>query len=107
MKKFGAFCFAETQIYGLKEQKWAYPPAVDLITEYCKKEAIPPSSELFPIGGLGDGDLLVLEPGGGVYRLYHDGYDESPLESMAEDLASLLAQAAEFAMRAHRAIHGK
>lgn len=55
----------------------------------------------------GDGDLLVLQTDGGVYRLYHDGYDESPLEPIAEDLASLLAKLAEFSMDTHRAIHGK
>ncbi len=107
LAKFGAFRFTEPELYGLKDQQWAYLPAADLIAEYRKQEAIPPSTELFPIGGFGDGDLLVLEPGGGVYRLYHDGYEESPLESMAEDLASLLAELAGFAMQAYRAIHGK
>lgn len=107
LAKFGAFQFAEPELHGLKEQEWAYPAATELITEYRSQDAIPPAMELFPIGGFGDGDLLVLQKGGGVYRLYHDGYDESPLEPIAEDFASLVAELAEFAMDTYRAIHGK
>lgn len=107
LAKFGAFRFAEPELHGLKEQEWAYPAAMELIAEYRNQGAIPPTAEFFPIGGFGDGDLLVLQTDGGVYRLYHDGYDESPLEPIAEDFASLVAELAEFAMDTYRAIHGK
>jgi len=107
LAKFGAFRFAEPELHGLKEQKWAYPAAMELIAEYRSQDAIQPAAELFPIGGFGDGDLLVLQTDGAVYRLYHDGYDESPLELIAEDFASLLAELSKFAMDAYRAIHGK
>lgn len=107
LAKFGAFRFAEPELHGLKEQEWAYPAAMELITEYRNQDAIPPTMELFLIGGFGDGDLLVLQSNGAVYRLYHDGYDESPLELIAEEFASLLAELSEFAMDTYRAIHGK
>ena len=107
LAKFGAFRFAEPELHGLKEQEWAYPAAMELITEYRNQGAIQPATELFPIGGFGDGDLLVLQSNGAVYRLYHDGYDESPLELIAENFASLLAELSEFAMDTYRAIHGK
>lgn len=37
-------------------------------------------------------------------RLGHDGYDESPLESIADDLPALLGELAGFVLETHRAI---
>ncbi|OWR27668.1 SMI1/KNR4 family protein [Saccharibacillus sp. O23] len=107
LARFGPLHFAEPTIHGLKEQEWAYPSGAELIAEYRSQGAIEPDLDLLPIGGFGDGDLLVLRPGGTVYRLYHDGYDESPLEAIADDLPTLLAELAEFVLETHRAMRRK
>ncbi len=104
LARFGPLHFAEPTIHGLKEQEWAYPTGAELIAEYRSQGAIEPDLELLPIGGFGDGDLLVLQPGGTVYRLYHDGYDNTPLEAVAEDLPTLLAELSELALETYRAM---
>lgn len=104
LARFGPLHFAEPTIHGLKEQEWAYPTGAELIAEYRSQGAIEPDHELLPIGGFGDGDLLVLQPGGAVYRLYHDGYDDSPLEVVADDLPTLLAELSELALETYRAM---
>ncbi|OWA35110.1 hypothetical protein B9G55_10520 [Saccharibacillus sp. O16] len=104
LTRYGPLHFAEPTIHGLKEQEWAYPTGAELIAEYRSQGAIEPDLELLPIGGFGDGDLLVLQPGGTVYRLYHDGYDHSPLERIADDLPTLLSELAKAALDTHRAM---
>ncbi|WP_017813402.1 SMI1/KNR4 family protein [Paenibacillus shenyangensis] len=104
LEHFGSLRFMEPEIYGLNELEWAYPRGMDLIAEYRKQQALPPKIELLPIGSFGDGDLLVLQPGGVVYRLYHDGYDDSPLEWIAKDLPSLLTMLCEWALEAQQKI---
>lgn len=102
--QFGPLRFVEPVVYGLKELEWAYPQGMDLIAEYQQQCAQIPDMKLFPIGGFGDGDLLALEKGGAVFRLYHDGYEESPLEPIAPDLPSLLTNLASWALEIARLI---
>ncbi|MFD1885696.1 SMI1/KNR4 family protein [Paenibacillus wenxiniae] len=105
--RFGPLRFANPVVYGLKQLEWAYPQGVQLIAEYRQQDAGLPDRELFPIGSFGDGDLLVLEEEGAVFRLYHDGYDESPLEPIAPDLPSLLADMASWALDVNRRMKEK
>ncbi len=100
--QFGPLRFVDPVLYGLKQLEWAYPRGLDLIATYRQQDAGLPDSRLFPIGGFGDGDLLLLEEAGAVYRLYHDGYDESPLEPVAPDLPSLLADITSWALDVER-----
>ncbi|NGZ77493.1 SMI1/KNR4 family protein [Saccharibacillus alkalitolerans] len=104
LARFGPLHFAEPTIHGLQEQEWAYPAGTKLIAEYRSQGAIERDTELLPIGSFGDGDLLVLQPGGSVYRLDHDGYDESPLEAIADDLPTLLGELAKFVLETYRAM---
>ncbi len=102
--QFGSLRFAEPVVYGLKELEWVYPQGMTLIAEYRQQDAGMPDCKLFPIGGFGDGDLLILSEDGSVFRLYHDGYDESPLEPIAPDLPSLLFDLASWSLKVERAI---
>ncbi|ANF94880.1 SMI1/KNR4 family protein [Paenibacillus bovis] len=105
LEQFGSLRFIEPEIYGLNELEWAYPRSMDLIAEYRDQQAIPPEIELMPIGSFGDGDLLALQRGGAVYRLYHDGYEDSPLEWIAKDLPSLLTMICEWALEVQQKIN--
>ncbi|MDO3412687.1 SMI1/KNR4 family protein [Saccharibacillus sp. CPCC 101409] len=104
LARFGPLRFAEPTIHGLKEQEWAYPPGMELIADYRSQGALEPDLQLFPIGGFGDGDLLVLQPGGAVYRLYHDGYDDSPLEKIVDDMPTMLGELSKFMLDVYRAM---
>ncbi len=105
--QFGSLRFAEPVVYGLKELEWAYPQGMTLIAEYRQQDAGMPDRKLFPIGGFGDGDLLIWSEDGSVFRLYHDGYDQSPLEPIAPDLPSLLANLASWSLEVARTIRGE
>ncbi len=98
LERYGPMDFAEPTIHGIKEQEWAYPIGAELIAEYRSQGALELDLQLFPIGSFGDGDLLVLQPGGTVYRLYHDGYDDTPLEVIAGDLPMMLAALSNFVL---------